>query len=149
MIWRLLENELGNSLLVQRHQSGLKLEEWWTKPKQMLITTTPQLLFSQSKGILEIMNLKKNNAGRWKKKKTEIITGERVTVFPLEKPLIPPGLGLVLLLFTTEYTLQKSLPCSGKSRVAIFAMCLHKRTKLSYMISEILLNRTKSLGRWC
>lgn len=37
-------------------------------------------------------------------------------IFPLEKPLISPGLGLVLLLFTTEYTLQKFLPCTEKSR---------------------------------
>lgn len=62
-----------------------------------------------------MMNLKKN-AGKWKKKNTEIIIREKVRVFPLEKPLIPPGLGLVLLLFTTEYALQKSLPCSEKSR---------------------------------
>lgn len=48
-----------------------------------------------------MMNLKKN-AGKWKKKNTEIIIREKVRVFPLEKPLIPPGLGLVLLLFTTE-----------------------------------------------
>lgn len=73
-----------------------------------------------------MMNLK--NGGRRKKKKKEIITKETVRLFPLEKPLIPPGLGLALLLFSTEYTLQKSLPCSEKSRAELpFSLCVCTR----------------------
>lgn len=56
-----------------------------------------------------MMNLKKNNGGRRKKKIKKLVIREKVRVLPLEKSPIPPGLGLVLLLFTTEYTPQKSL----------------------------------------
>lgn len=60
-----------------------------------------------------MMTLKKN-AGRWKKK--SIYNKGKSESIPFGKFLISPGLDLVFLLFTTEYTLQKSLPYSEKSR---------------------------------
>ena len=66
---------------MQRRQSGLRLEEWWTKPKQTLLQEhiTNGYCLVKGKHILEMMNLKKNNSGRRKKKrKIEIVVRELV-----------------------------------------------------------------------